>query len=71
MKKLVLKKWVEVVLGIIWIGLIMFIASEALTPVMYLFHLVAIILFVLVSKYANENPIAPYGITYNKSSGDE
>lgn len=49
MKKLVLKKWVEVVLGIIWIGLVMFIASEALTPVMYLFHLVAIILFVLVS----------------------
>ena len=49
MKKLVLKKWVEVVLGIIWIGLIMFIASEALTPVMYLFHLLAIILFVLVS----------------------
>lgn len=49
MKKLVLKKWVEVVLGIMWIGLIMFIASEALTPVMYLFHLVAIILFVLVS----------------------
>ena len=49
MKKLVLKKWVEIVLGLIWIGLIMFIASEALTPVMYLFHLVAIILFVLVS----------------------
>ena len=49
MKKLVLKKWVEVVLGIIWVGLIMFIASECITPVMYLFHLVAIILFVLVS----------------------
>lgn len=49
MKKLVLKKWVEVVLGIIWLGLVMFIASEVLTPVMYLFHLVAIILFVLVS----------------------
>ena len=49
MKKLVLKKWVEVVLGLIWIGLVMFIASEILTPVMYLFHLVAIILFVLVS----------------------
>lgn len=49
MKKLVLNKWVEVVLCIIWLGLIMFIASEAITPVMYLFHLVAIILFVLVS----------------------
>ena len=49
MKKLVLKKWVEVVLGIIWIGLVMFIASECVKPVMYLFHLVAIILFVLVS----------------------
>ncbi len=49
MKKLVLKKWVEVVLGIIWVGLVMFIASEAVQPVMYLFHLVAIILFVLVS----------------------
>lgn len=49
MKKLVLKKWVEVVLGIIWIGLIMFIASECIEPVMYLFHLLAIILFVLVS----------------------
>lgn len=49
MKKLVLKKWVEVVLGIIWVCLIMFIASEVLTPIMYLFHLVAIILFVLVS----------------------
>lgn len=49
MKKLVLKKWVEVVLGIIWIGLVMFIASEVVQPVMYLFHLVAIILFVLVS----------------------
>lgn len=49
MKKLVLKKWVEVVLGIIWIGLIMFIASECIIPVMYLFHLVAIILFVTVS----------------------
>ena len=49
MKKLVLKKWIEVVLGLIWIGLIMFIASECVTPSMYLFHLVAIILFVLVS----------------------
>lgn len=49
MKKLVLKKWVEVVLGLIWIGLVMFIASECVQPVMYLFHLVAIILFVLVS----------------------
>ena len=49
MKKLVLKKWVEVVLGLIWACLVMFIASEAITPVMYLFHLVAIILFVLVS----------------------
>ena len=49
MKKLVLKKWVEVILGIIWIGLVMFIASECVTPSMYLFHLVAIILFVLVS----------------------
>lgn len=49
MKKLVLKKWVEVVLGLIWIGLIMFIASEAITPIMYLFHLLAIILFVSVS----------------------
>ncbi len=49
MKKLVLKKWVEVVLGIIWVCLIMFIASECVQPVMYLFHLVAIILFVLVS----------------------
>lgn len=49
MKKLVLKKWVEVVLGIIWIMLVMFIASECVTPVMYLFHLVAIILFVTVS----------------------
>lgn len=49
MKKLVLKKWVEVVLGLIWACLVMFIASEVLTPVMYLFHLVAIILFVLVS----------------------
>ena len=50
MKKLVLKKWVEVVLGIIWIGLVMFIASECIAPVMYLFHLVAIILFVFVSS---------------------
>ena len=49
MKKLVLKKWVEVVLGVIWLGLVMFIASECVTPSMYLFHLVAIILFVLVS----------------------
>lgn len=49
MKKLVLKKWVEVVLGIIWVGLIMFIASECVTPSMYLFHLLAIILFILVS----------------------
>ena len=49
MKKLVLKKWVEVVLSLFWVGLVMFIASEVLTPVMYLFHLVAIILFVLVS----------------------
>ena len=49
MKKLVLKKWVDVVLGIIWACLIMFIASECVTPSMYLFHLVAIILFVLVS----------------------
>lgn len=49
MKKLVLKKWVEVVLSLIWISLVMFIASEAITPIMYLFHLVAIILFVLVS----------------------
>ena len=49
MKKLVLKKWVEVVLGLIWVGLIMFIASECVTPFMYLFHLVAIILFVTVS----------------------
>ena len=49
MKKLVLKKWVEVVLGIIWACLVMFIASEVVQPVMYLFHLVAIILFVLVS----------------------
>lgn len=49
MKKLVLKKWVEVVLGVIWLGLVMFIASEVVQPVMYLFHLVAIILFVLVS----------------------
>ena len=49
MKKLVLKKWVEVVLCIIWLGLVMFIASECIEPVMYLFHLVAIILFVLVS----------------------
>lgn len=49
MKKLVLKKWVEVVLGLIWACLIMFIASEVVQPVMYLFHLVAIILFVLVS----------------------
>ena len=49
MKKLILKKWVEVVLSLIWIGLIMFIASECVKPIMYLFHLVAIILFVLVS----------------------
>lgn len=49
MKKLVLKKWVEVVLGIIWIMLVMFIASECVRPVMYLFHLVAIILFIVVS----------------------
>lgn len=49
MKKLVLKKWVEVVLSLMWLGLVMFIASEAITPVMYLFHLVAIILFVTVS----------------------
>lgn len=49
MKKLVLKKWVEVVLGIIWACLVMFIASECVRPVMYLFHLIAIILFVLVS----------------------
>lgn len=49
MKKLVLKKWVEVVLSVIWVGLIMFIASECIIPVMYLFHLLAIILFVLVS----------------------
>ena len=49
MKKLVLKKWIEVVLSLIWIGLVMFIASEALTPSMYLFHLVAIILFVTIS----------------------
>lgn len=49
MKKLVLKKWVEVVLGLIWLGLVMFIASECVQPVMYLFHLVAIILFVSVS----------------------
>lgn len=49
MKKLVLKKWVEVVLSLIWIGLVMFIASECIVPVMYLFHLLAIILFVLIS----------------------
>lgn len=49
MKKLVLKKWVEVVLSLIWLGLVMFIASEVVQPVMYLFHLVAIILFILVS----------------------
>ena len=49
MKKLILKKWVEVVLSLIWIGLVMFIASECVKPIMYLFHLVAIILFVLVS----------------------
>lgn len=49
MKKLVLKKWVEVVLSLIWVGLVMFIASEAVQPVMYLFHLIAIILFVLIS----------------------
>lgn len=49
MKKLVLKKWVEVVLGLIWLGLVMFIASECITPIIYLFHLVAIILFILVS----------------------
>ena len=49
MKNLVLKKWVEVVLGIIWVCLNMFIASEVVQPVMYLFHLVAIILFVTVS----------------------
>lgn len=49
MKKLVLKKWVEVILSIIWLGLVMFIASECVQPVMYLFHLIAIILFVLVS----------------------
>lgn len=49
MKKLVLKKWVEVVLSLIWLGLVMFIASEAVRPVMYLFHLIAIILFVTVS----------------------
>lgn len=49
MKKLVLKKWVEVVLILIWVGLVMFIATECITPIMYLFHLVAIILFVLIS----------------------
>ena len=49
MKKLVLKKWVEVILGLIWVGLVMFIASECVTPIMYLFHLVEIILFVSVS----------------------
>ena len=49
MKKLVLKKWVEVVLSLIWACLVMFIASECVQPVMYLFHLVAIILFVTVS----------------------
>ena len=49
MKKLVLKKWVEVVLSLIWIGLVMFIASECVQPVMYLFHLLAIILFVTIS----------------------
>ena len=49
MKKLVLKKWVEAVLSLIWLGLVMFIASECIAPVMYLFHLVAIILFILVS----------------------
>ena len=59
MKKLVLKKWVEVVLSLIWIGLVMFIASECVAPVMYLFHLVAIILFVLVSAVLIE-----YGAYY-------
>ena len=49
MKKLVFKKWVEVVLGIIWACLVMFIASECVQPIMYLFHLLAIILFVVVS----------------------
>ena len=49
MKKLVLKKWVEVVLSLSWLGLVMFIASECIAPVMYLFHLLAIILFVTVS----------------------
>ena len=46
MKKLVLKKWVEVVLGLIWVGLVMILASEYTQPVMYL---LTIILFVLVS----------------------
>lgn len=59
MKKLVLKKWVEVVLGVIWACLIMFIASECIVPIMYLFHLVAIILFILVSAI-----IIKYGKDY-------
>lgn len=46
MKKLVLKKWVEVVLGVIWVCLVMLLASEYTQPVMYL---LTIILFVLVS----------------------
>ena len=46
MKKLVLKKWVEVVLGLIWVGLVMILASEYTQPVIYL---LTIILFVLVS----------------------
>lgn len=46
MKKLVLKKWVEVVLGIIWVCLVMLLASEYTSPVMYLLN---IILFVTVS----------------------
>ena len=51
-KKLVFKKWVEVLLGIIVIGLVMIIASDCDNILIFVItHTVAVLLLVLLSRF--------------------
>ena len=51
-KKLVFKKWVEVLLGIIVIGLVMIIASECDNILIFITtHIIAVLLLLLISRF--------------------